>query len=82
MAVFPQKLTNIAVREKPPLQSLTKVQKVLKDCETALKSSGRCVLRYSGTENKLRVLLEAEKEADVKFWTDKFVTAIKEELGN
>ncbi len=82
MAVFPQKLTNIAVREKPPLQSLTKVQKVLKDCETALKSSGRCVLRYSGTENKLRVLLEAEKEDDVKFWTDKFVSAVKEELGN
>lgn len=82
MDVFPQKLTNIPVREKPPLESLAKVQAVLKDCEEALGGSGRCVLRYSGTENKLRVLLEAEKDEDVKKWTDNFVEAIEEELGN
>ena len=81
MEVFPQKLTNIPVSSKPPLESLVKVQQVLKDCEESLGSSGRCVLRYSGTENKLRVLLEAEKDSDVKTWTDKFVHAIEEELG-
>ena len=81
MEVFPQKLTNIPVSSKPPLESLVKVQQVLKDCEESLGSSGRCVLRYSGTENKLRVLLEAEKDSDVKNWTDKFVHAIEEELG-
>ncbi|MCM8529057.1 MAG: phosphoglucosamine mutase [Lentisphaeraceae bacterium] len=81
MDVFPQKLTNIPVSSKPPLDSLTKVQKVLSDCEESLGSSGRCVLRYSGTENKLRVLLEAEKDSDVKKWTDTFVHAIEEELG-
>lgn len=82
MEVFPQKLTNIPVRQKPPLESLTKVQQVLKDCEESLGDSGRCVLRYSGTENKLRVLLEAQKDSDVKTWTDKFVEAVEEELGS
>ena len=57
------------------------VQKTLKECEAALGASGRCVLRYSGTENKLRVLIEAEKQEDVSFWTDKFVASVKEELG-
>ncbi|MCM8535036.1 MAG: phosphoglucosamine mutase [Lentisphaeraceae bacterium] len=81
MEVFPQKLTNIPVSQKPPLESLSLVQKTLKDCEAALGTSGRCVLRYSGTENKLRVLIEAEKQEDVSFWTDKFVASVKEELG-
>ena len=81
MEVFPQKLTNIMVSSKPPLESLTKVQATLQECEAALGSSGRCVLRYSGTESKLRVLLEAEKHSDVDFWTDKFIAAVKSELG-
>ena len=81
MEVFPQKLTNILVSSKPPLESLTKVQKTLQDYEDALGNSGRCVLRYSGTESKLRVLLEAEMQKDVDFWTDKFIAAVKAELG-
>jgi phosphoglucosamine mutase len=81
MEVFPQKLTNIPVREKPPLESLSIIQKTLKDCVAALGASGRCVLRYSGTENKLRVLIEAEQAEAVKLWSDKFVAAVEEELG-
>ncbi len=80
MEVFPQKLTNISINSKPPLNSLTLVQKTLSDCEAALGSSGRCVLRYSGTENKIRVLVEAESEEDVTIWTDRFVSAIEKEL--
>ena len=81
MEVFPQKLTNIMVSGKPPLESLKLVQKTLDECNETLGTSGRVVLRYSGTESKLRVLLEAEKQEDVDFWTDRFVAAIKEELG-
>jgi phosphoglucosamine mutase len=81
MEIFPQKLTNIPVREKPALESLTLIQATLKECEAALGTSGRCVLRYSGTENKLRVLLEAETDKDVAFWTDKFIAVIEQELG-
>ena len=82
MEVFPQKLTNIPVSSKPPLDTLSLVQQTLKECEEVLGTSGRCVLRYSGTENKLRVLIEAESREDVDTWTDKFISAVEKELGS
>jgi phosphoglucosamine mutase len=81
MEVFPQKLTNVQVSSKPPLESLVEVQKTLLACEKALGNTGRCVLRYSGTENLLRVLIEAEIDEDVRVWTDRFVSSIAEDLG-
>ena len=82
MKVFPQKLTNLQVSAKPPIDSLVKVQQAIQDCEETLGSTGRCVLRYSGTENKLRVLVEAETQDDVDFWTDRFISSIQSELGS
>ena len=81
MDVFPQKLTNLPVREKPPIESIDAIQETIKECETALGATGRCMLRYSGTENKLRILLEAESQEDVDTWTEKFVAIVKQELG-
>lgn len=81
MDVFPQKLTNLPVREKPPLEAQEGIQSCIKECEAALKSSGRCMLRYSGTENKLRILVEAESAEDVEQWTDRLVSIVQLELG-
>ena len=80
MDVFPQKLTNIPVSSKPPLDTLPKITATVSECEKALDGSGRCMLRYSGTENKIRVLVEAEKQSDVDHWTEVFTGVIKEEL--
>ena len=54
----PQAQLNVAVREKRPLQDLPAVQDAIAAVERALGADGRVLVRYSGTENKARVLVE------------------------
>ena len=60
LKIFPQKIVNVKVASKPPLESLPEVHGTLKKAEAALGNSGRIVLRYSGTEPLARVMVEAE----------------------
>ncbi|MDR2463674.1 MAG: phosphoglucosamine mutase [Verrucomicrobiales bacterium] len=59
MRKYPQKLYNIPVSRKIPLEQLPKLQEVIKTVERKLGGRGRIFIRYSGTENKIRVLLES-----------------------
>lgn len=58
--VFPQRIRNVPVRERIPLDRLAGFQKQLQASEIALGSRGRIVVRYSGTELLLRIMVEAE----------------------
>lgn len=78
---FPQRIVNVRVRSKPPLESLPGVSRGLQEAESALGSSGRVVLRYSGTEPLARVMVEAEREEDVHRWADSLAVALKAEIG-
>ena len=55
---FPQVLVNVKVKEKVPLNTLKSVQKVIHDTENELGTSGRVLVRYSGTEMICRVMVE------------------------
>ncbi len=55
--LYPQKLVNLNIKEKKPLQKIEGLDIKLKELE---KNHIRHLIRYSGTENKLRVLLEAK----------------------
>ncbi len=81
LKIFPQKIVNVKVRSKPALDSLPEVTRALKDAECALGKSGRVVLRYSGTEPLARVMVEAEREADVARWTETLAAALKSSIG-
>lgn len=81
LKIFPQKIVNVPVKSKPPLESLPEVSRLLKEAEVALGNSGRIVLRYSGTEPLARVMVEAEREADVRRWTEALATALRTALG-
>jgi phosphoglucosamine mutase len=81
MKIFPQKIVNVKVKSKPPLDSLPEVSRELAAAETALGASGRVVLRYSGTEPLARVMVEAEHEDDVRRWTDSLANALREAIG-
>jgi phosphoglucosamine mutase len=59
----PQLLKNVRVREKVPLETLPAVQAKMIDVEHALKGRGRLVVRYSGTEPLLRVMIESDDAA-------------------
>jgi phosphoglucosamine mutase len=58
----PQILLNTKVAAKPPLESLPEFQRALQQYETELGSRGRILVRYSGTENLVRVMVEGENQ--------------------
>jgi phosphoglucosamine mutase len=81
LKIYPQKIVNVRVRSKPPLDSLPEVARVLHEAETVLGNSGRVVLRYSGTEPLARVMVEAERDEDVRRWTELLATALRTIIG-
>ncbi|WDE96387.1 phosphoglucosamine mutase [Lentisphaera profundi] len=80
MDIFPQQLVNVMVKKKPALNTLPGLTGLIAECEKDLGDSGRCILRYSGTEKKLRILVEAQAQKDVDKWVKKFVATAEEEL--
>jgi phosphoglucosamine mutase len=58
---YPQVLENVKVCKKKPIEEIPEVVKAIKSVEEKLDSTGRVLVRYSGTENLLRVMVEAPK---------------------
>ncbi|MDD3695956.1 MAG: phosphoglucosamine mutase [Lentisphaeria bacterium] len=80
MQEYPQCLQSITVKEKVPLSQLPLLERELRLCQDCLANSGRVLLRYSGTEQKVRLLLEAENAAQVEHWRDRLLDCIQREL--
>src|SRR5690606_6017221 len=59
---FPQTLINVPVTKKTPLKKLLEVQKAMQEVEAELGDLGRVLVRYSGTENLCRVMVEGPKK--------------------
>ncbi|PYU05574.1 MAG: phosphoglucosamine mutase, partial [Acidobacteria bacterium] len=78
---FPQKILNVKVRSKPPLETLPEVSRALAEARSALGENGRIVLRYSGTEPLARVMVEAEREADVTRFSESLAAALRSSIG-
>ena len=80
MEVYPQRLEGIKVQKKIPIKEIPALRNAIKDCEKALDGFGRTVVRYSGTEKKIRILVEAEKQKDVDFWMTRLCDVARREL--
>ena len=78
---YPQVIVNVKVREKPPLESIDGVVRALAEAKGALGENGRIVLRYSGTEPLVRVMVEAEEEAEVKRFSRSIAEAVRSAIG-
>lgn len=78
---FPQKLINVKVKEKPDLMGIDEIRTVIEQKEQELKNTGRVVVRYSGTENKARVMVECESEDDCKRHAQDIAEVIERLLG-
>jgi phosphoglucosamine mutase len=81
LKIFPQTIVNVTVRSKPPLDSLPEFVRALDEATHALGEAGRVVVRYSGTEPKARVMVEAEREEDVARWAEALSAAIRSAIG-
>jgi len=78
----PQVQLNLAVREKRPLESLADVQRAIAAAEKALDGDGRVLVRYSGTENKARVLVEGPDAKRIAAYAETIAEALKRALGD
>ena len=81
MKVFPQRIENVKVREKLPMNELPAVMETIRAAERELDGNGRVVVRYSGTEKLARVMVEAESEDAMEKHVKSIATALREAIG-
>lgn len=77
---FPQLSLALKVRQKKPLESLPTLPAAIKAVEAELGARGRVLVRYSGTESKLRLLVEGPSDVIVKAALDRLVLAARGDL--
>ena len=75
--IYPQVLKNIRVKDKPAAQNDPDVIKAVENAAKALGNSGRILVRESGTEPVIRVMVEAEKLEDCESYVDSVIEVIK-----
>ncbi len=81
MTRFPQVLVNLRVASKPDVKSLPKVAQCVAEAERTLGERGRVLVRYSGTEPLLRVMIEGEREPQIRTLADRIVDAARDAIG-
>ena len=77
----PQLLKNVRVKEKVPLETLPAIQAKMMEIDHALHGCGRLVVRYSGTEPLLRVMIESDDAAKNERLMEELLTTIREQIG-
>ena len=78
---FPQILRNVKVREKQPLESIPGLSEAVASVERELGTSGRVLLRYSGTEALARVMIEGPDQGRIEELCGRIATVLEAELG-
>ena len=81
LATYPQVLVNVRVREKADLAGIPAVASVIERVERQLAGEGRLLVRYSGTEPLLRVMIEGRNQQEIQARADDIAAAVKECLG-
>jgi len=81
MRVFPQKLINVEVASKPAVESLPELVKVIKEVEGELGDEGRVLVRFSGTQNVCRVMVEGPSDEVTQKYCEIVVAAVKQSMG-
>jgi phosphoglucosamine mutase len=78
---YPQVLVNVRVREKTDLRTIPDILSAMERVERNLAGQGRLLVRYSGTEPLLRVMLEGKDQQEIQSWAAEIAGKVKEHLG-
>lgn len=81
MEIYPQKLINVDVKSKPEISSLPKVMEAIKQVEAELGENGRVLVRYSGTQNMCRVMVEGPTQELTERYCTEIADVIKKAIG-
>ena len=78
LVTYPQTLVNVRVREKKDVRDVPEIADAMAQVEAALGSQGRLLVRYSGTEPLLRVMIEGQDQATVQAWAEEIAEAVRD----
>jgi phosphoglucosamine mutase len=78
---YPQVLVNVRVREKTALASVPEIADAMERVERRLAGQGRLLVRYSGTEPLLRVMIEGKDQQEIQGWAREIADSVKQHLG-
>src|SRR5688572_29414255 len=81
LTTYPQVLMNLRVHQKVDLATVPGVAAVIERVQSRLTGSGRLLVRYSGTEPLLRVMLEGPNEGEIRRMGQEIIDAVKEHVG-
>jgi len=78
---YPQVLVNVRVRERKELGSVPAIADAMQRIEQRLAGQGRLLVRYSGTEPLLRVMIEGRDQQEIQGWAREIAETVKQSLG-
>ncbi len=81
MKALPQTLINVRVKQRTDISEIPEVNKVIVAAEEKLGDEGRVLIRYSGTEPLLRIMLEGTDQAEIEVLAAEIAAAVTKAIG-
>jgi phosphoglucosamine mutase len=80
LITYPQVLVNVRVKQRTDLATVPAIASTMKKVEQGLAGNGRLLVRYSGTEPLLRIMLEGKDDVEIRQWADQIANVVRENL--
>ena len=80
LTTYPQVLVNVRVERKVDLKTVPEIAKVMSTVESRLAGKGRLLIRYSGTEPLLRIMIEGQDQREISAWAEEIADAARQHL--
>ena len=80
LTTYPQVLVNVRVKERTDLKTVPAIADAMAKVEAQLAGNGRLLVRYSGTEPLLRIMLEGQDDQRIRGWADEIAGVVKAHL--
>jgi phosphoglucosamine mutase len=81
LTTYPQVLVNVKVRERTDYMQIPAIAASIERVEARVKGQGRLLIRYSGTEPLLRIMLEGKDDEEIRAWATEIADVVRENLG-
>lgn len=80
LVTYPQVLVNVRVKQRTDLKTVPEIAETMTRVERRLEGNGRLLVRYSGTEPLLRIMLEGKNDVEIRAWANEIADVVKDKL--
>jgi phosphoglucosamine mutase len=81
LVTYPQVLVNVRVRERVDYMQVPAIAESVRRLQDRVDGQGRLLIRYSGTEPLLRIMIEGKDDAEIRAWADEIAEIVRQNLG-